>query len=172
MTPRLGPAFAGGLGALAAVALLVQLSQRADRAADLASPIRNHVGNVTVLLDRAAGTGVLDAGWAAPILGRGVSSNAAIAGLHLPTSTAAGDVELILVLASDPRGPDQAVTLRVGATPIGTWTPRGERAEAVRFVVPRQVRSASYQLDVGFDLPGAPPVPIRVLSASSRVLRR
>lgn len=159
------------LSLLAGAILLAQLSQRADRAADLVSPIRNDIRQVTVLLDRATGTGVLDAGWSTPVLGQGVTSNAAIAGLHLPTSTAAGDVELILVLASSPRAPDQSVTVRVGATPVGTWTPHGDREETLRFIVPSKVRSTSYQLDVGFDLPGAPPPPIRALSASMRVLR-
>lgn len=164
----------GALALLALVAgavLLAQLSQRADRAVDRVSPIRNTIQQVTVLFDRATGTGVLDAGWTTPAPGQGVWSNATIAGLHLPTSTAAGDVELILVLASSPRVPDQSVTVRVGATPVGTWTPHGDRVETLRFIVPGKVRSASYQLDIGFDLPGAPPPPIRALSASTRVLR-
>jgi hypothetical protein len=163
------------LGGLAVLTLLAQLCHRANLAADAAQAIRRDSVGVTVLLDRAANAGVLGAGWDHPILNQGVTTNAPAADLLLPTSTAAGDLELTLVLASGaPATRDRPVAIAIDQTPVATWTPRTESEETVRLHLPAAARERSYQVTVAFDLTGgrpgpASPPPIRVLKATTRI---
>jgi hypothetical protein len=177
ITRAFGYAAFGGLATLASAVLLLQLSQRADTAADTVSAIRRDGRSVTALLDRGLGAGVLGVGWDRPVLGRGAMSTAQAAYLVLPTSTAAGDLDLTLVLdAGNPALRDRPVTVLIGPTPIGTWTPKTGGEETIRLVIPRAARTQSYEVTVMFDLTGgrASPVaapPIRIVSASTRVSR-
>lgn len=165
--------------ALLGVLLLVQLGSRANRAYDAATPIRNDMRAVTVLFDRAAGTGVAREGWSNPIPSQGVWSISTAPTILLPTSTAAGDVELILVMASGAPGLRLLpIAIKAGDTPVGVrqiaaWTPKGMADETVRIVVPRDRRALPYQLLVTFDLaqPTANVQPIRIVSASAHILR-
>jgi len=165
----------GGLAAAVSLSLLVQLSGRADDAADTVSAVRRDGRSVSVLVDRAAGTG-LGIGWDRPILNQGATSNASMAYLIMPTSTATGDLELTLVLADGaPATRDRPVNVAVGVTPVGSWTPGADGEETVRLRVPAAARPKSYELTLVLDLTGgrpgptAPP-PIRILKASTRVL--
>jgi hypothetical protein len=178
MTSRaFGPVAFGGLVALMSAILLVQLGHRADTAADTVSAIRRDGRSVTVLMDRAPGTGVLGVGWDRPTPGQDPMSTAQAAYLVLPTTTAAGDLDLILVLGSgNPAARDRPVTVSIGPTPIGTWTPKTDGDETIRLIIPRATRTQSYEVTVMFDLTGgrASPVaapPIRIVSASTRVSR-
>lgn len=178
MSPRkLGPIAFGGLVAVMALFLLVQLGHRADTAVDTVSAIRRDGRSVTVLLDRAVGAGVLGVGWDRPILGQGATSNAQASYLVLPTSTAAGDLELTLVMAGGaPATRDRPVNIAIGPTPVGAWSPKTDGEETIRLRVPQAARTQSYEVTVVLDLTGgvasptAPP-PFRILSASTRVLR-
>ncbi len=163
-----GPAILGGLAALLALFLLVQLSGRANLAYDASAPIRRDMRQVTVLFDRAALAGVLTEGWSAPVPGQGATSNGPAPSVLLPTSTAAGDVALTLVVASvDPALADRPVRARIGETTIAVWTPRGAAEKTLDLTVPAKARVQSYQLAVTFDAPG----PIRIVSASTRIVR-
>jgi len=167
-----------GLFALG-VFLFVQLAGRADRAYEAATPIRNDIRAVTVLFDRAEGSGTAREGWGNQIPGQGVWSITATPTLLLPTSTARGDVELTLVLASGAPGVRaRPVVIKAGDTPvglrqIGTWTPKGEENETVRLVAPQALRPLPYQLLVAFDLtqPNGQPQAIRIASARAKILR-
>lgn len=167
-----------GLFALA-VFLFGQLAGRADRAYEAATPIRNDIRAVTVLFDRAEGSGTAREGWGNQIPGQGVWSITAAPTLLLPTSTARGDVELTLVMASGAPGVRaQPVIVKAGDTPvdlrqIGTWTPKGEGDETVRLIAPQVTRTLPYQLLVTFDLtrPNGQPQAIRIASAKARILR-
>lgn len=169
----------GGLAAFAALFLFARLGARANDAYEAATPIRSDVRSVTVLFDRAGETGVLREGWGLPIAGQGAWSTTPAPILLLPTSTAAGDVELTLVMASAApgvRARPLAVWVGdhpVGVRQVGVWAPRTAGDETVRFIVPRALRAHPYQLLVTFDLAGgsSPPQAIKVVSASSRILR-
>lgn len=170
-----GPVALGGLAAVVSLGLLVQLSGRADDAAGAVSAVRRDGRSVSVLVDRAAGTGLVGIGWDRPILGQGATSNAPMAYLILPTSTAAGDLELTLVLAGGaPTLRDRPVDVAVNVTPVGSWTPETDGNETIRLRVPAAARPQSYEVTVVFDLTGgrpgsASPPPIRLLKASTRV---
>jgi hypothetical protein len=177
MSPRdLAPAALGGLAAVAALSLLVQLSSRADDVAGAVSAVRRDGRSVSVLVDRAAGTGLVGVGWDWPILNQGATSNAAMAYVILPTSTAAGDLELTLVLAGGaPTLRDRPVRVAIGPTPVGHWTPKSNGEETIRLRVPAAARAQSYEVTAVFDLtdgrPGpTPPPPIRLIKASTRVV--
>lgn len=177
MSPRnMAPVALGGLAAVVSLSLLVQLSRRADVAADAVSAIRRDGRSVSVLADRAAGTGLIGIGWDRPILGQGATSNAQIAYVILPTSTAAGDLELTLVLAGGaPASRDRPVNVAVNLTPVGSWTPKTDGEETIRLRVPAAARPKSYELTLVFDLAGGragvtPPPPIRILKAATQVL--
>lgn len=168
-------ALAGLLGL--AIFLFVQLAGRADVAYEAATPIRNDIRAVTVLFDRAQGTGTAREGWGNPSLGQGVWSTTSAPTLLLPTSTARGDVELTLVVASGLRARPvviKAGDTPVGVRPIGTWTPKGEAEETVRVIAPQALRPLPYQLLVTFDLnqPDGQPQAIRIVSAKARILRQ
>lgn len=175
MSPRgLGRSALGALAILLGVILLVQLGARANRAADAVSAVRRDGRSVTVLFDRAAAASILGQGWEAPAAGQGALSNAGTAYVVMPTSTAAGDVELCLGLR--PAAPDagqRLVGVWVDTTAIGAVTPRAEGDKAECLIVPSAVRSRSYELVVLLDLVvGAPaPSPIRLVSASTRIRR-
>jgi hypothetical protein len=176
----LGRAALVGLTAPIALLLIVQLATRADRTADEATAIRWDVRQMTVLLDRAPRQGLLLDGWASPIFGQGVWSTSPTPTLRVPTSPAAGDVELIVALApAEPYG--RPLLLRVGRTPVASWRPTTARIERIRLVVPRALRRRSYELVLQFDLSGGiapkgealvePAPPIRVAGVTSRILR-
>jgi hypothetical protein len=178
MTRRVfGPVAFGGLATLMSAILLTQLSHRADIAVDQVSAIRRDGRSVTIKMDRAFGAGVLGVGWDRPLLGQGATSTAQAAYLILPTTTTAGDLELTLVMGSgSPAARDRPVTVAIGPTPIGTWTPKTDGNETIRLVIPRATRTQSYEVTVMFDLTGgrASPVaapPIRIVSASTRIAR-
>jgi hypothetical protein len=175
VSPRdIATAALAGLAALVSLTLLVQLGHRANVAADTVTAVRRDGREIDVLLDRAANAGVLGAGWDRPVLNQGARSIAQTAYLALPTSTAAGDVELTLVVAGEtPPAHDRPVALAVGSVPIGTFRPRAGAEETFRLRVPAAARSQSYQIIVAFDLTGGhagpTPPPLRVLKARTRV---
>lgn len=161
------------------VFLFVELARRADSAYDAKTPIRNDIRATTVLFDRAEGTGTAREGWGNQIPGQGVWSITPAPVLVLPTSTARGDVELTLVMASGAPGVRaRPVIIKAGDTPvglrqIGTWTPKGDTDETVLVIAPEALRPIPYQLRITFDLaqPDGQPQAIRVASAKARVLR-
>jgi hypothetical protein len=161
-------AVVGGAAVLLAVFLLVQLGVRANKAYDANAAIRRDPRQISILFDRAAHAGVLGEGWGTPVTGQGAKSTGPAPVLLLPTSTAAGDVDLTLVIAPEGAGsPERMVTVRVGETIVGVWTPRVGSEEALHLTVPAEARAASYQLAVTFDTSG----PIRVIRATTRILR-
>jgi hypothetical protein len=169
MSPRwLGRVAFGGLAVLVGVSLLTQVAARANRAGDEASTIRRDGRSITVLFDRTAPAPPLGLGWAKPEPGHGALSNDRTAYVLMPTSTAAGDVELCLVLAFPGPGPRQGpVKVSIDENPIGAWTPRTNGEETACFVAPAPVRFRSYDLLIVFDL--ADGGPIRIVRASSRI---
>lgn len=165
MTARgLGAVVLGTLIGLISLLVLTQLSQRADRAYNEVTAIRVEGRRVLTLYDRTTPTSVLGSGWTAPVRGEGSSTTAPEAYLNPPTSSFDGEVLVSLTLASPPR--QQPVTVRLGDTVLGVWSPASNREETVTFVAPRSLRAHSYDLQLVLEAGDAP---VRIIKVSTEV---
>ncbi len=169
MSPRpLGRVALACVAAWVTLALLAQLAVRANRADEAVSTVRRDGRSVTVLFDRTVLASPLGLGWVKLIPGQGALSHDPTAYVLMPTSTAAGDVELCLVLAFPGPGPrERPVRVSIDDHPVGAWTPRTNGEETVCFLARSKLRARSYDLLLVFDL--ADGGPIRIVRATSRI---
>jgi hypothetical protein len=160
----LGAVALGILVGLVSLLTLTQLSRRAGRAYDDVTAIRVEGRRVLTLYDRTTPTSVLGSGWTAPVRGEGSWSTGGEAHLNPPTSSFDGEVLLSLTLASPPR--QRPVTVRLGDTVLGAWTPSSRGEETITFVAPRNLRAHSYDLQLVLE-PGD--APVRIIKVSTEV---